>query len=1130
MQTRKMTLAVTCLVALAGAAQTSGITVDTGDGLVVTFSDIDGAVTDVTVDGASIPLLPGETGGLSLQLGSQIPPYGALWLDFDANGGPWTAAHNADWEDAGPYVTWIPDAGVGDSGHLLLGDGVTTGVGMAMESPVPVPAGSTLRISWQARSASIETTQILCVRLFDAGGTDITAASPAPPGWGWTSTSQAHGVWGLHCSAPDTWEPFEEDYVLPPDAASIRVSLRHWTGGDHLVHIDDLRVDVIGGIDWSEWIPVLGSVSLVAGGFMQSLDVPGADLHVETTVTNSNGHIDVGVVLQDESTPPADRPVLMRWTLPVVTEGGRWWDDVDTWRQIAPDSVESNTFDLAGHTVSLYPFSSVTGAGFGLSLGVPMDEPVVQRFECDAAAGLRSVWEIALSPLTAKLGAGRAATSLVLFRHDAGWGFRAAAERYHALFPHYFVKRTTREGAWMYPIHPSQIPDPDDFGFAFHETWPLDETERAVCAQYDIGIFYYTEPWLAWQPWGNTPDKPPYEERVALLESWAASTGSYVAWLPDGGVGDSGHLLLGDGSSLGAGMATSNAFPVYGGDTAEISWQAQVASTQTTQILCVRLFDSAQNDITETTPAPAGWFWSSVSQAHVVAGIANTTPDAWEPFVYTYSLPAQATGMRVSLRYWNGGDRFVHIDDLQVESTGSPITYLVMEFETASGPWVSAQNADWENAVPIWLRAPRQQTAQAVINSSPLDADGRYLIDSSAYLWHEWALDSWNQAWPVNSDPDLPDPSAFDLYREYWVLHRIDETDGVYIDSVTTYDGVGGWTNYRADHLAVSDSPLTFSWSDGGPTQLAPQAQAEFLGPIAAEIRNRGQVMMLNLFPQATRFHAHNADVMGSEVFQLVESNALSRLRRTLASRRIVSNLLQWGWDSPTYITYAEMEQFIRGQLFWGFYPAVSSAGGMLTGGTPDRYFLHPELYERDRPLFQLYMPVLRLLSSAGWEPITHAAATPAGEIERFGDFSRGPMFLTVRGADGAALDAEITVDVTSCGMADESLRVDGTDELADQPMPVERLTAPARVRFTVSLAGGEVGVYSLALYPPADFDQDGDVDLGDFAVFAACIAGPGETAPPVECTQQQFDMADLEGDDDVDLRDFTVFQQAFGG
>lgn len=71
-------------------------------------------------------------------------------------------------------------------------------------------------------------------------------------------------------------------------------------------------------------------------------------------------------------------------------------------------------------------------------------------------------------------------------------------------------------------------------------------------------------------------------------------------------------------------------------------------------------------------------------------------------------------------------------------------------------------------------------------------------------------------------------------------------------------------------------------------------------------------------------------------------------------------------------------------------------------------------------------------------------------------------------------------------------------------------------------------GVYKLSngFYPPAasmrgNFDDDGDVDLSDFAFFAACFSGTDNPAPstPPGCLN-----SDLDGDGDVDLDDFLIF------
>ena len=58
----------------------------------------------------------------------------------------------------------------------------------------------------------------------------------------------------------------------------------------------------------------------------------------------------------------------------------------------------------------------------------------------------------------------------------------------------------------------------------------------------------------------------------------------------------------------------------------------------------------------------------------------------------------------------------------------------------------------------------------------------------------------------------------------------------------------------------------------------------------------------------------------------------------------------------------------------------------------------------------------------------------------------------------------------------------------------------------------------------PADFDEDCDVDLDDYVIFANCLTGAGGGVP-FDCEQP-----DLDEDLDVDLNDFAALQEAFTG
>jgi len=71
--------------------------------------------------------------------------------------------------------------------------------------------------------------------------------------------------------------------------------------------------------------------------------------------------------------------------------------------------------------------------------------------------------------------------------------------------------------------------------------------------------------------------------------------------------------------------------------------------------------------------------------------------------------------------------------------------------------------------------------------------------------------------------------------------------------------------------------------------------------------------------------------------------------------------------------------------------------------------------------------------------------------------------------------------------------------------------------------AGGIPAIVQLSAGPPAgDVDGDGDADLDDYAIFAACMNGPDVSLPPRACTEEHFDRADVQADEDVDFRDYA--------
>jgi len=239
--------------------------------------------------------------------------------------------------------------------------------------------------------------------------------------------------------------------------------------------------------------------------------------------------------------------------------------------------------------------------------------------------------------------------------------------------------------------------------------------------------------------------------------------------------------------------------------------------------------------------------------------------------------------------------------------------------------------------------------------------------------------------------------------------------DGTYLDSL---EGWGWAQNFRRDHFAVTTIPLTYTLETREPVLLNIFSTYEFTRSLEREMRKRGKLMMANSVPSRWAFFAHLLDVMGTETNWGYEgkwtpmSHSSLAFRRTMCYQRpycLLQNTVFKDFG-PDFV-----KKYMERSLFYGVYPGFFSPDGAT-----DPYFGNPEYYERDRAILKKYIPIIKEIGEAGWQPITYAVSSePDVWIERFGPTADGRVYFTVMNTAETARRADIQIDVVSLRLPD---------------------------------------------------------------------------------------------------------------
>lgn len=193
----------------------------------------------------------------------------------------------------------------------------------------------------------------------------------------------------------------------------------------------------------------------------------------------------------------ADRAVMLLFALPIDATGWIWGDDIRRQRVVSGRAEYGNATAVGCGTtggLAVYPIAAVHNGRTGLALGIDMSRPAVYRLVYHAGTRqLFVAYDFGLARDTGRF-PGAAEFRLVLYRFDGQWGFRAAWDRYMALFPEHFAVRSREQGIWMPFTDISTVEGWADFGFRYHEgnnNVPFDDRNGILS-------FRYLEPMTWW--------------------------------------------------------------------------------------------------------------------------------------------------------------------------------------------------------------------------------------------------------------------------------------------------------------------------------------------------------------------------------------------------------------------------------------------------------------------------------------------------------------------------------------------------------------------------------------------------------------------------------------------------------
>ena len=391
--------------------------------------------------------------------------------------------------------------------------------------------------------------------------------------------------------------------------------------------------------------------------------------------------------------------------------------------------------------------------------------------------------------------------------------------------------------------------------------------------------------------------------------------------------------------------------------------------------------------------------------------VRSKTQGIWMPFTDVSKVQAwQDFGFR-----YHEGNNNVSWDDahgvLSFRYTEPMTWWMAMDKSVARTP---ASALAVRDELARGTRAETARMAEVSRAAAMQDEEGNPALTFQDTPWCNGAV------WSLNPNPYLPaNPNGATVHWSEAIQDRLyganakGDLDGEYLDSLEGY--VTANLNFRREHFRNTTVPLVFSSDTHQPALFKGLAVAEFTRWIAGDVHRRGKLMFANGVPYRFSFLCPWLDVLGTETdwwrgdkYEPVAEATLD-LWRTMSGAKPYLLLMNTDYEK---FTPAMVEKYFQRALFYGMWPSMFSHNA-----ADNPYWQNPKWYNRDRALFKQYLPLVRRVAEAGWQPVTGARTdNDSIRVERFGPNPAGQVYYTLFNKTDRVQTGRLSIEIATTG------------------------------------------------------------------------------------------------------------------